>query len=106
MIKWRPAAPRSLRAPHRALQIRPKQFEIDHRTQRFQGIALGRELLQPLLNIKKPCLPPHLRPPASTQAIESQTTLNSQVIGGLQFEVSSDFIGVDRGFPRASYHGL
>jgi hypothetical protein len=54
VIKRRPPAFRAVRARHRPLQIRPEHFEIDHRAQPLQAVALGRELLQPLVNVKKP----------------------------------------------------
>src|SRR5271166_2024239 len=84
VIKRWPATPRSIRAHNGALEISTKPVTIDHRTQPFQAVALGRELLQPFLNIKKSCLPPHLRPPASTRAIESRTRQNYEVFGSLQ----------------------
>jgi hypothetical protein len=73
MVERRPAAFRAVRARHRPLQIRPKQFEIDHRAQPLQAVAFGRELLQPLVNVKKTRLTAHLRPPAQTPLIESRT---------------------------------
>ncbi|MFI4983434.1 MAG: sterol desaturase family protein, partial [Nevskiales bacterium] len=45
---------------------------------------LGREFLQPLLNVKKPSLTPHPPPPSRTRLIESRTAQNRQVFGGLQ----------------------
>ena len=66
VIEGGPSAFRAVRARHGALQIRPKQFEINHRAQPLQAVALGRELLQPLINIEKPRLTAHLRPPAQT----------------------------------------
>jgi hypothetical protein len=50
----------------------------------LQAVAFGRELLQPLVNVKKPRLTAHLRPPAQTSRIESQTRQNREVFGGLQ----------------------
>jgi hypothetical protein len=78
------AAFRAVRAWHRALEICPEQLKIHHRTQPFQTVALGRELLQPLINVKKPRLTAHPRPPAQTRIIESQTGPNREVFGGLQ----------------------
>jgi len=41
-------------------------------------------LPQPLVDIEKSCLTPHLRPPAQIRLIESQTGQNREVLGGLQ----------------------
>jgi hypothetical protein len=71
-----------------ALQIRSKQFEIDHRAQPLQAVAFGRELLQPLVNVEKPRLTAHLRPPAQTPLIESPTRQNYEVFGGLQLSTA------------------
>jgi len=81
VIERRPTAFRSVCARHRPLQIRPRQFEIDHHAQPLQAVAFGRERLQPLVNVEKTRLPPHLRPPAQTPLIESRTRQNYEVFG-------------------------
>ena len=62
VVEGRAAAFRAVRAQHRALQIRPEQREIHHPIQPFQAVALGRKLLQSLVNVEKSCLPPHSAP--------------------------------------------
>jgi hypothetical protein len=84
MIKSRPATLRAVRARHRPLEITTEQFKIHNRSQPFQGIALGREFLQALLNVEKSSLTPHPLPPSRTQLIESRTSQNSQVFGAVQ----------------------
>ena len=76
VIERRAAAFRAVRAWHRAFEIRPEQREIHHRIQPFQAVALGRELLQPLVNVEKPALSPHPRPPARTPAHRITDSLN------------------------------
>jgi hypothetical protein len=83
VIKRRAAAFRAVRAWHRAFEIRPEQLEIHHRIQSLQTVALGRELLQPLVNVEKPRLSPHPHPPMRNQIVASQTHQNHQVFGGL-----------------------
>src|SRR5271170_7465137 len=85
MSTSRPATLRAVRARHRPFEISAEYLKIHHGVQPFQGITLGREFLQPLLNIEKPWLTPHPPPPSRTRPIESRTGQNCQVLGGLQF---------------------
>jgi hypothetical protein len=77
VIKRRSAAFRAVRAWHGAFEIRPKQLKIHDRIQPFQAVTLGRELLQPILDIKKSRLPRHCRPPASPNPEASDSGSNS-----------------------------
>jgi hypothetical protein len=63
VIKRRPPAPRSIRTHNGALEIGTEQFKIDHGAQPFQGVALSRQLLQPLLDVEKTRLHRHRDPP-------------------------------------------
>lgn len=74
----------SPRTRHRPLQIGTGQCKIDDRVQPLQAVTFGRELPQPLVDIKKSCLTPHFRPPAQTRLIESQIGQNREVLRGLQ----------------------
>ena len=87
VVESRPPTLRAVRARHRPLEGRTEQLKIHNRTQPFQGIALGREFLQALLNIEKSSLTPHPPPPSRTRLIESRTDQNCQVFGGLQLFV-------------------
>src|SRR5271156_2065218 len=84
MIKSRPATLRAVRARHRPFEISAEYLKIHHGVQPLQGITLGREFLQPLLNIEKPWLTPHPPPPSRTRLIESQSGQNDQVFGGVR----------------------
>jgi hypothetical protein len=77
VIERRPAAFRAIRARHRPLQIRPELVEIDHRVQPLQAVTLGRELLQPLLNVEKSRLPRHCRTPASPTTRNQRSPRNA-----------------------------
>jgi hypothetical protein len=55
VIEGRAAALCAVRTRHRALQIAAEQLEIDHRVQPLEAVAFGRDLPQPLVNVKKPC---------------------------------------------------
>jgi hypothetical protein len=56
-IKRRPGRPLIGPSAARPVRDHPEQPKIRHRTQRLQLIALGREFLQALLNIKNPDRP-------------------------------------------------
>jgi hypothetical protein len=53
MIERWPAALRAVAARNRRLQRRTEQFEIDKGVQPLQIVALGRQLGQPLVDIKE-----------------------------------------------------
>ena len=69
---------------HRLLQIRPEQLEVDDRAQPFEMVALGRKVLQALVNIEEPGLAPHPTLPFATPARQSRTPLKDELLGGLQ----------------------
>ena len=82
LIEGRPPAFRAVRARHRALQIRPKQFEIDHPAQPLQPLAescFSRSSMS-----KKPACPAS-PPPAQTRPIESQTRKTARFLQAFDF---------------------
>src|SRR5512133_2291682 len=104
VIERRAAAFRAVRAWHRAFEIRPEQLEIHHGIQPFQAVALGRKLLQPLINVEKPRLSPHPHPPMRNRLIASQTDQNRQVFGGLQLVWASLAAQADKeGWPAGRF---
>src|SRR5271170_2388516 len=92
MSTSRPATLRAVRARHRPFEISAEYLKIHHGVQPLQGITLGREFLQPLLNIKKPWLTPHPPPPSRTRTIESRTGQNCEVFGGVHLLAASPHV--------------
>ena len=73
VIERRPPAFRAVRARHRPLQIRPKQFEIDHRAALQAAVAFGREFASAARQRRK--IPPDRAspPPSADPAHQSRT---------------------------------
>ena len=69
---------------HRPNEVRAEQLEVDDGAQPLEVIALDRELLQALIQIKEPRLTPHPPLPLNTGAIESYRLPNREVFGGVQ----------------------
>src|SRR5690349_11986990 len=70
MVKRRPAAFPSIRTRHRPFQLRAEQLKVYQLAPPFEGVALGRQLLQASINVKKPSLPSH---PTRLSRFESLT---------------------------------
>src|SRR5215218_8921577 len=68
--RWASAA-RAVRPRHGSLQVRPEELEVHQPVQPLQRIALGREILQTLIDVEEPGLPPHPTPPSLTTIMES-----------------------------------
>src|SRR5436190_21530925 len=66
----RPPRERSARgtAP---FQIRPEKLKLHQTIQPLERVALGRKLVQTLLDIEEPGLTPHPTPPFATRSTES-----------------------------------
>jgi hypothetical protein len=73
MIKGRAAALGSVGSRHRSNEIRPEQLEVDDGVQPLEVVALGRELLQPLVDIEEPGLTPHPTLPSAITDRQSRT---------------------------------
>jgi hypothetical protein len=54
VVEWWPAALRSIRPGHGALELGPEQLEIDHDREPLEVIALLRQAGQTILNVEKP----------------------------------------------------
>jgi hypothetical protein len=54
--------------------------KVYHGTQPFQGVALSRKLLQPVLNVEKSRLPCHRRPPHPHPGISRFVPKNNQFL--------------------------
>src|SRR5690242_20247109 len=76
MVKRRPAAFQSIRTRHRPFQLRAEQLKVYQLAPPFEGVALGRQLLQASINVKKPSLPSH---PTRLSRFESLTNQISAV---------------------------
>jgi hypothetical protein len=63
VVERRPAALRSIRPRHGALQLGPKALEIDHVREPLEVVALLRQAGQTILNVEKPSRPAHPDPP-------------------------------------------
>jgi hypothetical protein len=67
VIERRPPTLRAIPPRNRRLQRRAEQFEIDEPVQALQIVALGRQLRQPLVDIKEPGrVSRHIRHPLAT----------------------------------------
>jgi hypothetical protein len=71
VIERRATAARAVRPRHGSLQVRPEELEVHQPVQPVQRIALGRELLQTLIDVEEPGLPPHPTPPSLTTTMKS-----------------------------------
>ncbi len=71
VIERRAPAARAVRPRHGSLQVRPEELEVDQPVQPLQRVALGRELLQTLIDVEEPGLPLHPTPPSLTTTMES-----------------------------------
>jgi hypothetical protein len=68
---------RAVRPRYRSRQIPPEYLEVDDSVQPLQIIALGRKLLQPIVDVEEPALVPHPVPPDSTGNRESHRALKT-----------------------------
>ncbi len=59
MVERRPAALAAVRAWHCPPQSRLEHLEVDQPLQALKVVALGRQVLQPLVDVEKSCLTPH-----------------------------------------------
>src|SRR4051812_16332590 len=89
MIERGPSAARAVGAGHGLLQdgllqVSPKQLEVDDRVQPFEMVALGRKLLQMLVDVEEPGLTAHPRTPVSPREREPSSPFKGEVFGGLQ----------------------
>src|SRR5947208_1283496 len=84
VIEGRPAALRSVGPRHGSRQVRPEPLEVYNRVQPLKVVALRREFLQTLIDIKEPCLTPHPEASALPRASESRPRRKREVLGGVQ----------------------
>src|SRR3954451_2638433 len=92
VIEGRPAALRSVGPRHGSRQVGPERLEVQDRVQPLKVVALRREFLQTLIDIKEPCLTPH--PEASTppRVSESRSCPKREILGGVQL---AEFLASD-----------
>src|SRR3954452_1665733 len=84
VIEGRPPALRSVGPRHGSRQVRPEPLEVYNRVQPLKVVALRREFLQTLIDIKEPCLTPHPEASALPRASESRPRRKREVRGGVQ----------------------
>src|SRR5438128_9590800 len=84
VIEGRPAALRSVGPRHGSRQVRPEPLEVYNRVQPLKVVALRREFLQTLIDIKEPCLTPHPEASALPRASESRPRRKREVLGGVR----------------------
>src|SRR3954453_5858754 len=84
VIEGRPVALRSVGPRHGSRQVRPEPLEVYNRVQPLKVVALRREFLQTLIDIKEPCLTPHPEASALPRASESRPRRKREVLGEAQ----------------------
>ena len=84
MVERRTSALRAVRARHGPRQVRTEQLEIHDRQEPLEVVALGRELLQPLIDVEEPSLTPHRPALVLNTPRESHPGRNREVLGGVQ----------------------
>lgn len=84
MLEGWASALRAVSPRHGPLQIRSEKIEVDQPLRPFEIIALRREFFQSFVNIEKASLTARHPAPKSAQQMESYSTLNHEVFGGVQ----------------------
>lgn len=73
-----------VRTRHGTGEVVPEQFEINDAAQPLQRVALGREILQTLIDVEKTRLTAHHSTSQADDAITSRNPSNREVFGGAQ----------------------
>ena len=76
----------AVRARHGAGKVRAEQLEVDYRAQPLQRVVLGRQRLQPLVEVEEPGLTQH-HPSPSPHPITPQDASRREVLGGPQLNL-------------------
>ena len=71
MLERRTTASGAVGPRHSPFQIRPEKLKLHQTIQPLERVALGRKLLQTLLDIEEPGLTPHPTPPFAIRSTES-----------------------------------
>lgn len=81
-VERRPSPLGPVRTRHGTGEVVPEQFEINDAAQPLQRVALGREILQTLIDVEKTGLTAHHSTSQADDAITSRNPSNREVFGG------------------------
>ena len=83
-VERRPSPLRPIRPGHGTGEVGPEQLEIDDAAQPLQRVALGREILQTLIDVEKTGLTAHRSTSPTADPITPRNASNHEVFGGDQ----------------------
>ena len=85
-VERRPSPLRPIRPGHGTGEVGPEQLEIDDAAQPLQRVALGREILQTLIDVEKTGLTAHRSTSPTADPITPRNASNHEVFGGVQLK--------------------